>query len=261
MTKNNRTWILLRGLAREKGHWGPFLENFEHRFRGDVVLPIDLPGAGEFCDASCPKNMAEVFQFVRGQVIQRAESAANFSLLAISMGGMVAMEWMKQKPQELEACVLINTSLKSLSPIYQRLRWQIWQRFLHIISIQNNRERERSIIELLMNNHASQQQALPLWAKIATERPMSYGNFINQLMAAARFEGLDAKPDVPVLLLNSLGDRFTDPSCSEALHEKWSWPIHRHPWAGHDLPWDDAEWVLNHIGQWIESKDAKRHQS
>lgn len=259
MTKNKRTWILLRGLAREKGHWGPFLDEFVSRFSSDIVLPIDLPGAGEFVDTSCPRNMLEVFQFVRSQVIERADASAKFSVVAISMGGMVAMEWMKHKPEEIQDCVLMNTSLKSLSPIYQRLRWQIWQRFLQIITIQNNRERERAIIELLMNNENSRNQALPLWAKIASERPITYSNFVNQLMAAARFEGLESKPEVPVLLLNSLGDRFTDPSCSEVLHEKWGWPIHRHPWAGHDLPWDDTNWVLNHIQQWCEAQDAKRN--
>jgi pimeloyl-ACP methyl ester carboxylesterase len=258
MSKNPRTWVLLRGLVREKGHWGPFLEGFQAAFPDDHVLAIDLPGAGEYRDMNCPRNMQQVFQFVRGQVVEKAPAQSRYSVLAISMGGMVALEWMRLRPEDLESCILINTSLKSLSPIYQRLRWQIWQRFLKIISMQVPRDRERAIIDLLMNSEEARQKALPLWVKLATERPVSYANFMNQLFAAARFHGLDEKPAVPVLLLSSLGDRFTDPSCSEALHEAWSWPIERHPWAGHDLPWDDPDWVLKKVESWAGLQDAKR---
>lgn len=258
MKNNSRTWVLLRGLVREKGHWGSFLDRFHAIFPGDEVIAMDLPGAGEFREVSCPRTMQDVFRFVRAQVIERSRPQARFSVVAISMGGMVALEWMRYKSEDLESCVLINTSLKSLSPIYQRLRWQVWQRFLKIVTMQTPRNRERAIIELLMNSEAARQTALPLWIKLATERPVTYANFINQLLAAARFHGLDAKPPVPVLLLSSLGDRFTDPSCSEALHEKWNWPIERHPWGGHDLPWDDPDWVLQKIRDWSRVQDAKR---
>lgn len=255
---NAKTWILLRGLVREKGHWGPFLERFQMTFPGDKILPLDLPGAGEYRHLTCPRSMQGVFQFVRGQAVERADADARFRVLAISMGAMVALEWMRQKPEDLESCVLVNTSLKSLSPFYQRLRWQVWQKLLKVLTIQVPRDRERAIIEMLMNSEEARQKALPIWVKVATDHPVTYPNFVNQLFAAARFQGLSQKPDLPVLLLNSLGDRFTDPSCSEALHEKWGWPIERHPWAGHDLPWDDPSWVLDRIKTWYSLKDAER---
>jgi pimeloyl-ACP methyl ester carboxylesterase len=92
--------------------------------------------------------------------------------------------------------------------------------------------------------------------KIAYEQRGSYMNFANQLFAAARFKGLERRPDVPVLLLNGLGDRFVDPSCSTVLHDKFNWPLERHAWGGHDLPWDDPEWVLSKIRAWNMSLDA-----
>jgi pimeloyl-ACP methyl ester carboxylesterase len=161
----------------------------------------------------------------------------------------VAMEWVRQKSDDLAAVVLSNTSSKG-SPFYHRLRWQVWRDFARLISVQAVRERERGIIDVIMNNPEAREMALPLWTKVAVERPMSYKNFFNQLLAASRFEGINIDPGVPTLILNSLGDRMVDPSCSTNLHERFNWPIRRHPWGGHDLPWDDPQWVLDRIQEW-----------
>lgn len=163
------------------------------------------------------------------------------------------MEWMRRNPRELAGCVLINTSSCTLSPFYSRLRWQVWGEFVAAVLQQAPRERERALVELLMNREEARHEALPIWTRIASERPMTYRNLLNQLWAASRFRGCDRVPDVPVLLLSSLGDRLVDPSCSEGLHQRWGWPIHRHPWAGHDLSWDDPEWVLEKIRNWNSS--------
>lgn len=256
-TEKTTAWVLLRGLAREHGHWGPFIEQFKHAFPNDDVLPIDLPGSGEFLNERSPKSMGEIFTFVRAKAIERARSQSQFKLVTISLGGMVAMEWMNQRPEDLAGCVLINTSAKPLSPLYHRLRWQVWTRFAKVLATQSAKERERQVIEILMNSEEAREKALPLWIKLAIERPTSYLNFTNQIFAAALFDGLKNPVSLPVLLLNGLGDRLVDPSCSTALHEKWGWPIERHSWAGHDLPWDDADWTLQKIVSW--NKGIERH--
>jgi pimeloyl-ACP methyl ester carboxylesterase len=244
---SDTTWILLRGLARESGHWGDFLDRFQAARAPESVLTIDLPGTGEFRDSTSPANMAEIFQFVRGQAIKRASSGAAFRILAVSLGGMVAMEWMRQRPDELASVVLVNTSLKAANPFYQRLRWQSWPALTRFLTTQAPRERERALIEVVMNDEGSAAKALPLWSRLAADRPVGYRTLINQLLAASRFEGLRERVDVEVLLLNGLGDRLVDPGCSTALQQKWGWPIERHPWAGHDLPSDDPDWVIEKI--------------
>ena len=252
-------WVLLRGLAREAGHWAPFIEQFKARFPNDEVLPIDLPGSGEFRKLRSPTNMHDIFTFVRGQAIERSKHQAQFKLVALSLGGMVAMKWMQHKPEDLSGCVLMNTSVQPLSPIYNRLRWEVWPQFVRILSAQVVREREQRSLELVMNNPEAREKALALWVKVGMDRAMSPLNFANQLLAAARFHGFKEAPSVPVLLLNGLGDRLVDPSCSTVLHEKWGWPLERHAWAGHDLAWDDPEWVLDKILTWNLSKDTSRH--
>lgn len=243
----SNTWILLRGLAREKGHWGPFLDAFKAAFSNDDILALDLPGAGEFRDVAAPRSLSELFQFVRGKAIERARAKAKFKLVTISLGSMIALEWLKQKPEDLSSVVLMNTSVRGLSPIHHRLRIQIWWKFLKLISLQVPREREKAIIDLLINSEEARALALPVWTKIATDHPVTYRNVFNQLFAASRFEGLPQAPNVPVLVMNSLGDRFVDPSCSTALHEHFGWPIVRHAWGGHDLPWDDPAWCVEKI--------------
>lgn len=250
------TWILIRGLTREKGHWGSFIGQFRDRFPGDEVLAIDLPGFGDLHEQTSPRTIAEIFSVVRSQAIQVARSQNQFRVVAISLGGMVAMEWMRQDAQSLSGCVLINTSSRAHSPFYNRLRWQIWRQFLKAITITSPRDREKVILDMLMNNEAAKEAAFPLWLKIAKDRPVSYINFANQLAAAARFHGLERPPEVPVLLLNSLGDRLVEPSCSADLAKAWNCPIERHPWGGHELTWDDPEWILTKIKTWNDSNLA-----
>lgn len=251
----NRTWVLIRGLGREKGHWGSFEEQFASRFAGDEVLAIDLPGVGEFRNEMSPRSIGGIFQFVRAKAVERAKAQATFSLVALSLGGMVALEWLRQKPDDLCGAVLINTSSKALSPAIHRMRWQVWNNVLKLIAMQSPREREKALAELVINSVASQDKAAPLWTRLAVEHPIRYINFFNQLVAAGRYSQLPTQHQVPVLLLTALGDRLVDPSCSILMHEKTGWPIEKHPWGGHDLTWDDPEWVLNHIQTWLERKD------
>jgi hypothetical protein len=58
-------------------------------------------------------------------------------------------------------------------------------------------------------------------------------------------------PHDRVLLLRSLQDRLVNPVCSERMAEQWDWPVRTHPEAGHDLPLDDADWVIKQIQDWI----------
>ena len=43
------TWIFLRGLTRESGHWGTFTAQFEKAMPGCEVVALDLPGNGSLC--------------------------------------------------------------------------------------------------------------------------------------------------------------------------------------------------------------------
>lgn len=235
----------MRGLAREAGHWGDFLGYFHKSFPASRVEVIDLPGMGDNAKIKSPTSIKEIMEFTREEAKRRMTSD-KFSILALSLGGMVAMEWMRSNAADLESVVLINSSSKS-SAFYHRLRYQIWADFARALAHTQPRDRERAVVDILMNSENARERAGIVWSKIAQERPLKPQTFLRQLAAAMRFRGLDDVPKTPVLLLNSLGDRLVDPSCSDALHQKFGWKLERHPWAGHDLPWDDPEWVVERI--------------
>lgn len=253
MINKSRTWILLRGLAREKGHWGPFVSQFQSAFPGDEILPIDFPGVGEFKDEVSPRTMDGIFKFVRARAVERTKAQTQFYLVAVSLGGMVAMEWLRSRPEDLGGAVLINTSVSSLSPFYYRLRWQVWGKFAGLLATTSPRDREKALTEILINSVTAREKALPIWNRLANERPIKASTFLHQLLAAAQFKNIPFDTKVPVLLLSGLGDRLVDPSCSFLLHDKTRWPMEKHPWGGHDLTWDDPDWILNHIKTWSKA--------
>lgn len=248
-------WVLLRGLARESRHWGDFPEKLAKGLAGEVFL-ADLPGMGQLSPEASPSTIQEICQRVRTETLSKV--TAPFHVMALSLGGMVAMEWMKSAPKEISSCVLVNSSSRQSGPFYRRLRWQVWGEFGKILLNQKPRERERAIIELVMNNPDSREEALPLWTKLALESSVSFKNFAAQMKAASSYKGLQERPQVPVLLLSGLGDRLVDPGNSESLRELWEWPIKRHPWAGHDLTWDDSDWVLKQILEWSSQNETQK---
>lgn len=254
MTSKREIWILLRGLGREKGHWGSFPARLEEVLPGAAVVPVDLPGTGEYRLESSPWTVAEILPLVRDRAMERAAPASRVRLIAISLGAMVAVEWLKRSPRDLEGAVLINTSMRGLSPATMRLRWQVWPRIARLLTRQTAaRDRERDLVEMLINSEERRAEALVEWTNLATARPVPVTNTLRQLTAGALYEFQPFECRLPVLILSGLGDRFVDPSCSQVLHERTGWPIERHPWGGHDLTWDDPAWVANAISKWRAS--------
>ena len=59
------TWILLRGLTREQGHWGTFpalLRVALGPASGSSIVPIDLPGNGVLNALQSPTHIASTMQ-------------------------------------------------------------------------------------------------------------------------------------------------------------------------------------------------------
>jgi pimeloyl-ACP methyl ester carboxylesterase len=242
-------WVLLRGLAREKRHWGEFPTFFKGQFPETNIAAVDFPGIGDYADVASPNSMGGIAEFTWTEARKHFPNG-KIAVLAVSMGGMVAMDWMRSHEEEIDGAVLINSSSKD-SKFYYRLRFQVWPQFLKAAFHAQAREREKEIIDLIMNSEVAREKALPCWTKVAQEHPIPPLTLARQLWAASQFSSLQKKPATPVLLLNSLGDRFVDPSCSETLHQKYSWPMERHPWGGHDLVWDDPQWVTDYIGRFF----------
>jgi len=243
------TWILLRGLGREARHWGRLPGLLQERLPGARVVTIDLPGSGQSWQCSSPASIAGMVDAVRAELRARSESGP-FVVLALSLGGMVAMEWAARFPGELGGCILVNSSAAGLSPFWQRLRPGAW---LQLGPWLRPRaavlDKERAVYRVTSN--------LPLhdavvddWVAIARDRPVAPRNVARQLFAAARYRAPRRLP-VPALVLVSAQDRLVSPRASEAIARAWNLPLRMHPSAGHDLPLDDPDWVVQQAVAWV----------
>jgi pimeloyl-ACP methyl ester carboxylesterase len=246
-----QNWILIRGLARESAHWGDFIPLLQATFPDANVTLLDLPGTGRFYKAASPRNIKTISETVRRQALDMGCLKQPVTILAISLGAMVAWEWMRNYPDDICGASLINTSFADLSPFYHRLRWQCYGKFAALVMKRDVRNRESAILQLISNRCDQDEQISQAWEKIQNQRPISLKNCFRQIIAAASYRPGDIKPGQSILLLNGKGDRLVAPVCSETIHKKWTLELRSHPWGGHDLTLDDGAWVALQLKNWV----------
>lgn len=241
-------WILLRGLTRERAHWGDFPERLAEAFPEHRFHPVDLPGTGVHYREESPDTVAAIRQRVARQVDHIPRP---FGLLALSMGGMVALDWAQQAMEgEIQHLVLVNTS-SGFSPPWYRLRPGAWPRIARLLARRELFDRERDILRLTSSRD------IPLalakrWYSIQRQRPVSARNALRQLRAAARYTPAEKRPLTDTLLLASRADRIVHWRCSAELEQRWQWTFRLHPDAGHDLPLDAPQWLVEQMRRWLQ---------
>ncbi|HEY2022218.1 alpha/beta hydrolase [Paraburkholderia sp.] len=262
------TWILLRGLTRETRHWGRLPELLRETLPGTScgrlhdstagnpasprVLLLDLPGNGEFARLRAPADVMEMVAFVR-RAAEQTGVPGPYSVLAMSLGGMVATAWAQRHPDEIERLVLINTSMRPFSRVHQRLRPSAWPGLLGVAAHWSDAaDAESGIHRLTCNDVETLGADIDAWTSIRRSAPVSRANALRQLWAAARFSAAPAAPSCPLLILSSRADALVNPVCSATLAGQWRAEHRRHPWAGHDLPHDDPAWTAAQVRAWLE---------
>lgn len=256
-------FVLLRGLARESRHWGAFPQLLEEAFakQGIKVLvdAIDLPGTGRYSEMRSPISIGAIQDFARNKFVENRRKMREQGILppkktfliAVSLGGMVAREWMSRHPSDITGAVLINTSFKSFSPAWKRLLPTAVKRIAFIARESEAIARERLVLEMISNREDIRDETARAWGAIHLNRPVSPENFARQLLAAALYTPSDREaPSHATLVLSSKKDRMVDPSCSTVIAKKWNAEIRHHETAGHDLPLDDAPWVVDQVVDW-----------
>lgn len=241
-------WLLLRGLARESAHWGALLERLRRARPTDDFHTLDLPGTGLNNHLCSPSSIAATREFV-----ERAASSLPrpLALLGMSLGGMVALDWAQARPGDCALLVLIGTSTGRSRP-WQRLQARNWPAVAQLLLIGDSHKRELGILRLTSNRPFSK-AIIEQWLSIQQERPVTRANVLRQLYAAARYSPHHEPPEPPVLLLASRGDRLVDWRCSAALAEAWGCGFELHDTAGHDLPLDAPDWIIEQIHKHLSS--------
>jgi len=250
---NNYSFVFFRGLGRDAELWRDLLEVMQ--LPEERVFTWDLPGAGVFRKRLSPLSVSKLVDDIRSSHLNELPKKPAI-IVGMSLGGMIAIDWITRFKNDFSAAALINTSVSSLSPPHRRLSLYALRQGLVSIVTRDTNEREKLILEMLSNNENNRVSALPKWTEIQEKRPVHARNVLRQLIAAAKFKLPKEKPRIPILVMNSLGDRLADPSCSKKLSLTWDLPLETHPTAGHDLPLDDPEWVENKIVHFLEKNPS-----
>jgi pimeloyl-ACP methyl ester carboxylesterase len=245
-------WVLLRGLTREARHWGGFPQQLGATFPGAPVICLDLPGNGKLTGQESLPSVEAMADYCHAE-IDRLGIAKPCRVLAMSLGAMVAVAWAQRHPGDLAAAVLINTSLRPLSPFYRRLQPSNYPRLLRLLCLPaGGRQIETAILEMTTRLQLNPAATIDEWLQWRHENPVSRRNALIQLLAAARYQAPRQRPLDRLLLLAGGADRLVDPQCSSALARAWDVPLQVHCEGGHDLPLDDEAWVVQRIQAWIK---------
>ena len=242
MAKTNN-WIFLRGLTRGKGHWGYFPEQFKKYFPDAQIEFLDLPGNGDRHAELSPLHMRDYVEDLRlhSQLLKQGP----VNLFSISLGSMIAVSWQDLYPQDIGTTVLINTSYRGIAP-WKRFNLAAMAYFARVPMVKSAWMKEDLISRVVCNNDENRKKSLPLLVEQTSRSPFQVQNFFRQIYAAA-MANFPQKNRSEVILFASEKDRLVSPLCTRKIAQIWDVPVFYHPTAGHDLPIDDPEWILNNM--------------
>ncbi|MES2644070.1 MAG: alpha/beta fold hydrolase [Myxococcota bacterium] len=246
-------WLLLRGLVRERRHWGDFPAQLAAR-TGAEVLTLDLPGVGTERDRPSPTSVAAIVEDLRARwLAARGPEAGTpadtgpWRLFAPSLGGMIALAWGEAHPEDFAGVVVANTSARDIASLFERFSPAALGTVLRALP-SGGAAREAHILGLVSNTEHGRGRA-EAFAAFAKESPIGTDVLVRQLWAGSRATAPKSLA-VPLLVLCSDGDRLCHPRASHALGARLNAPVRVHPDAGHDLPLDAPEWVMDQLVGW-----------
>lgn len=242
-------WLLLRGLMRESRHWGDFPKILESKLQAKdpsaTVETIDHPGFGTEFQRKSPTSISGIADDDRKRFEPRYQEPA--VLVAISLGGMVAMDWVSRYPQDFKFLFLVNSSARGASKITDRMQPKNWPYAFRMALMRNQARREEQILAL--TTRLSEDQ-LEIYARknfeLYQERPYTTRNALRQMIGATGFLAPSRMP-IPGKIVVSETDDLVRSVCSYELAERFKYPVVSHPTANHDLSVDDPEWLATTI--------------
>jgi alpha-beta hydrolase superfamily lysophospholipase len=250
--------LLLRGLAREKRHWRGFPQRLENALPGVQILTLDLPGAGTEHARPSPTTIAGITEDIRVRWLKAKSepgappSHAPWGIMAMSLGGMIGLDWLNRHPSDFAGAILCSTSAGGLSPPWQRMKLSVVPRVLGAFTQTDPVARERTILSFTTSARtpAELDQVAAEWARHPSDQPMSRQVVINQLRAGLTFRApLSVAP--PVLFLAGERDQMMAADATRALAAALRAPVHVHPTAGHELALDAPDWLAEQMANWF----------
>ena len=258
--------ILLRGLSRQSGHWGDFSVQLAAQPGITGVFPLDLPGFGVCSDIDFPESMPLVMAHLNKEK-KNLRLLGRCCLVGLSMGGMIALEWIRNNPEDFCGVSVINSSFSDLSGLPNRLKISAAAIILQALFSRSVKKRETRILNLTSNNYqirksieANRLESLQIvkkWVELNTEYPLRKKNIFRQLQMSGRIQSPQSV-SCPILVMAAKKDRMVNYSCSLKIAQKYRVDLHLHPSAGHDLPLDDPKWVIARLTDFFKTLNDQR---
>lgn len=250
------SWLLLRGLGREQRHWYEFPERLRELVAPEPVFLLDLAGMGTERARLPPPSVPWLARDVARRAAQLASSLGRsnppgpWSLIGLSLGGMVALELCWLWGPRVARAIVINSSSNLTSPV-ARLQPGALRSLGRALLSKDLLARESDVLELTSELPASARRAYAeRAAAFISTAPPTRSAFFSQLCAAARFAPpVAGSLSAELCFLGSRRDRLVHPSCSRDLARRYAAPFLEHPWAGHDLALDDPAWICQRVAR------------
>lgn len=243
-------FLLLRGLARHQKHWG----GFDEKLAADLdvtVHHLDLPGFGTEHLRPPPLTVPATMEDVRDRWLElKAQHEGSWGLMAISLGGMIAMAWSDAHPHDFAGQVIMNSSAKNLGKPWERMGTGALGKVLRAMTTRSAVRRERLILAATSIRTDEHEAMADASAKLDEFAPLSVKHALRQITAATRFDAPVAF-ETPTLLLAAEQDQLANQICSQRLAERTGAPLEVCPASGHDLPRDAPDWIIDQLRAWL----------
>nr|WP_321280583.1 alpha/beta hydrolase [uncultured Vibrio sp.] len=249
--------VLVRGLLRESGHWQGMTEVLKQASPDLVLITPNVPGNGEKYRELSP---LKIEQMLPSMIEQLPNHCHRYHLVAISMGSMLASHWAHTLPDQVASLTLINPSFSRYSPFWHRININA------LLSIAVSRLKgsgafQQSILKWTSPVSVNQSDVLAHHIKLAQQHPVSVGNAIRQLCAAARFKGQSLPPACPSQVIVSTADKLVDSRCGDAIAKAWQIEIVHFDCDAHDLPLAKPHALTNYLLHWLERVELAKNDS
>jgi len=244
MKQEPAVFVLIRGLFREQRHWGAFPAQLSETFPDSEVICVDIPGAGRRYRELSPTSVESMVDKIREDL----DIKVPVNIIAISMGGMIGLQWAAMYPDEIASVICINTSAGNDSCFYHRLRANSYLKIIKAM-FSSVAHREKAIYSLV-SNRSENMGIIEEWVRYAQECPISKLNFLRQLMAAVRFD-ITRPLSCKLLFISSQNDNLVSYNAAKAIAKRCRSPIIVNSIAGHDVPLDDPQWLCANLKSFL----------
>ncbi|WP_419419193.1 alpha/beta fold hydrolase [Legionella sp. D16C41] len=202
--------ILIHAFPTDKQLWKPQTE-LKQSFR---VISLDLWGFGQSSPAdgnaiSMADYAAEVKTLLDHLQIKKAIIGGE------SMGGYIALAFLKLYPQAVEGLVLSNTQAIADSDEAKINREKIAQEVLE----HGTEKLINGFIENALSPNASNDMRAQLLDILQSQKPTALASALRGMSLRASTEDLLAHSTLPILIITSEEDKVISPQQSEAMHQ------------------------------------------